>query len=403
MSTHTAEHSAALAPLVEPGPELDPVQRQWYARHTRIPQIGDVGQQRLRAARVLLIGAGGIGSPVALYLAAAGVGRIGIVDDDTVELSNLHRQIVHTADRVGQPKTESAAQTLGSVAPLVEVRQFPFRLSADNAVELFRDWDLIIDGSDNFATRYLVNDACALAAVPCIWGSLLSFEAQFTVFWDAAPNGRGIDYRDLFPTPPPLGFSPSCAEAGVLGALCGFLGSAMSLEAIKLITGVGSPALGTLQIYDALTGALTGVPIRRAPGRTPVNRIEPVHEQCPAGVVEMSAQEAHEVLRDPSGAWKLIDVREADERQAAAIPGSTHLPLEPLLAKIANGDLTDLTTLTSGPSAQPRILFHCHSGVRSLRAAAACTSAGLPAASMAGGIVGWRAAQYPLHRSEEVQ
>lgn len=400
MNQHESQQSsgAALAPLVETGPQLRPEERAWYARHVRIPQIGNIGQRRLRAARVLLIGAGGIGSPVALYLAAAGVGTIGLVDDDSVEVSNLQRQIIHPADRVGEPKTASAAKSLSSLAPHVKVEQFSIRLTEDNAVETLTGWDLVIDGSDNFSTRYLVNDACAIVGVPCVWGSLLTFEAQYTVFWNSAPNGREIDYRDLFPKPPPLGFAPSCAEAGVLGALCGFVGSAMALEAIKLITGTGVPALGTLCIFDALTGELSRIPLRRTALRDPITQIEPVREQCPAGVVEMSVAQAHEAL-EGSNSWVLVDVREDDERQEEAIPGSVHMPLEPLLAQLSRGDLTSLTDISQQRSPTSGFLFHCHAGSRSLRAAAACTTSGLTAASMAGGIAAWRAAQFPTHRS----
>ena len=223
-----------------------------YSRHLIIPDLGVDGQKRLKNARVLVIGAGGLGAPTLLYLAAAGVGTIGIVDFDVVDESNLQRQIIHGVADVGRPKAQSARDSIVAINPLVQVRLHEFRLDAGNAVDLFNQYDLIIDGTDNFATRYLVNDAAALAGKPYVWGSIYRFEGQVSVFWEDAPDGRGLNYRDLYPEPPPPGLVPSCAEGGVLGMVCASIASVMGTEAIKLITGIGEPLLGRLLIYDAL-------------------------------------------------------------------------------------------------------------------------------------------------------
>src|ERR1700758_5202773 len=223
------------------------------------------GQKRLKNAKVLCVGAGGLGSPALLYLAAAGVGTLGIIDFDVVDESNLQRQIIHGVSDVGRPKAQSARDSIVEVNPLVNVRLHEVRLEPDNAVDLFEQYDLILDGTDNFATRYLVNDAAVLAHKPYVWGSIYRFEGQVSVFWEDAPNGRGLNYRDLYPEAPPPGMVPSCAEGGVLGILCASIASVMGTEAIKLITGIGEPLLGRLMIYDALDMSYRTIQIRKDP------------------------------------------------------------------------------------------------------------------------------------------
>ena len=255
----------SLPPLVEPAPELTREEVARYSRHLIIPDLGPDGQKRLKNARVLVIGAGGLGSPTLLYLAAAGVGTIGIVDFDVVDESNLQRQIIHGVADVGRSKAQSARDSIAAINPLVDVRLHEVRLDAGNAVELFEQYDLIVDGTDNFATRYLVNDAAVLAGKPYVWGSIYRFEGQVSVFWEDAPDGLGLNYRDLYPEPPPPGLVPSCAEGGVLGIVCASIASVMGTEAIKLITGIGEPLLGRLMIYDALQMTYRTITIRKDP------------------------------------------------------------------------------------------------------------------------------------------
>ena len=242
----------SLPPLVEPAETLTVEEVRRYSRHLIIPDVGMTGQKRLKNAKVLCVGAGGLGSPALLYLAAAGVGTLGIIDFDVVDTSNLQRQIIHGASDVGRPKAESARDSIREINPLVEVVLHETRLDSDNAMEIFPGYDLIVDGTDNFATRYLVNDAAVLAGKPYVWGSIYRFEGQVSVFWEDAPGGRGLNYRDLYPEPPPPGMVPSCAEGGVLGIICASIASVMGTEAIKLITGLGESLLGRLMIYDAL-------------------------------------------------------------------------------------------------------------------------------------------------------
>ena len=232
MSIKENSVSTPLPPLVEPAAELTREEVQRYSRHLIIPDLGLDGQKRLKNARVLVIGAGGLGSPALLYLAAAGVGTIGIVEFDVVDESNLQRQIIHGQSDIGRSKAESARDSVLEVNPLVEVRLHEFRLEPDNAVELFEQYDLILDGTDNFATRYLVNDAAVLAGKPYVWGSIYRFEGQVSVFWEDAPNDLGLNYRDLYPEPPPPGMVPSCAEGGVLGILCASIASVPMTDAI---------------------------------------------------------------------------------------------------------------------------------------------------------------------------
>ena len=251
----------AWPPLVEPAPALSREEVARYARHLLIPEVGLLGQRRLKAARVLVVGAGGLGSPALLYLAAAGVGTIGVVDDDVVETSNLQRQVVHGVGDVGRAKTASAADTLAEVNPLVTVVRHDLRLDSGNALELIGGYDLVLDGTDNFATRYLVNDACVLLGKPHVWGSIYRFDGQVSVWWAE----HGPCYRCVFPEPPPPGMVPSCAEGGVLGVLCAAIGSVQATETIKLLTGVGEPLVGRLMVHDALRQSWDTLTVRKDP------------------------------------------------------------------------------------------------------------------------------------------
>ncbi len=275
----TAQHDhdfPALPPLVDPGPELTRTEIERYSRHLIIPEIGVEGQRRLKNARVLVIGAGGLGSPALLYLAAAGVGTIGIVDDDDVDLSNLQRQVIHSVPDVGRSKLESARDSIAALNPLVTVVLHPVRLDSTNALEIFADYDLILDGADNFATRYLVNDAAALQGKPYVWGSILRFDGQVSVFWEEF----GPSYRDLYPEPPAAGTVPSCAEGGVFGMLCAAVGSMMVIEAVKLITGVGRTLLGRLLIFDALGSSWREIGISKDPEGSPVTQLLDYADFC---------------------------------------------------------------------------------------------------------------------------
>ncbi|HEX5253040.1 MAG TPA: molybdopterin-synthase adenylyltransferase MoeB, partial [Mycobacterium sp.] len=253
--------STPLPPLVAPADHLSGDEVARYSRHLIIPGLGPDGQKRLKNARVLVIGAGGLGAPTLLYLAAAGVGTIGIVDFDVVDESNLHRQIIHGVADVGRSKAQSARDSIAAINPLVDVRLHEFRLDSTNAVELFGSYDLIVDGTDNFATRYMVNDAAVLLGKPYVWGSIYRFDGQASVFWEE----HGPCYRCLYPEPPPPGMVPSCAEGGVLGVLCGTIGSLQVNEAIKVITGIGEPIAGRLMIYDALDMTFRSVKVRKDP------------------------------------------------------------------------------------------------------------------------------------------
>ena len=297
------------------------------------PRPGLDGQKRLKNARVLVIGAGGLGSPTLLYLAAAGVGTIGIVEFDVVDESNLQRQIIH-GNPISAGRRPRARDSIQEINPLVEVRLHEVRLEPDNAVDLFEQYDLILDGTDNFATRYLVNDAAVLAGKPYVWGSIYRFEGQVSVFWEDAPDGLGLNYRDLYPEPPPPGMVPSCAEGGVLGILCASIASVMGTEAIKLITGIGEPLLGRLMVYDALDMTYRTIKIRKDPATPKITELIDYEEFC--GVVSDAAAEAAaestitpRELREMIDSGKplaLIDVREQVEWDINRIEGAELIP-----------------------------------------------------------------------------
>src|SRR6478735_4573651 len=269
------ENPVTLPPLVEPAESLTKAEVERYSRHLIIPDVGMTGQKRLKNAKVLVVGAGGLGSPALLYLAAAGVGTLGILDFDTVDESNLQRQVIHGQSDIGKPKAKSAAESIAQINPYVTVNLHTERLDSGNALEIFAPYDLILDGTDNFATRYLVNDACVLLGKPYVWGSIYRFEGQASVFW-AEPTGggrEGVQYRDLYPEPPPPGMVPSCAEGGVLGVLCASIGSIMVTEAIKLITGIGETLLGRLMVYDALEMTYRTLKLRKDPNGQPITAL----------------------------------------------------------------------------------------------------------------------------------
>ncbi|PXW30978.1 UNVERIFIED_CONTAM: adenylyltransferase/sulfurtransferase [Williamsia faeni] len=377
-----------LPPLVEPTGELTREEVARYSRHLIIPDIGVDGQKRLKNAKVLVIGAGGLGSPALLYLAAAGVGTIGIVEFDEVDESNLQRQVIHGQSDVGRPKADSAKDSILEINPFVEVHTHKFRLDNSNAVELFGQYDLIVDGTDNFATRYLVNDAAVLAGKPYVWGSIYRFEGQASVFWEDAPNGLGLNYRDLYPEAPPPGMVPSCAEGGVLGILCASIGSIMGTEAIKLITGIGDTLLGRLMVYDALDMRYRTINLRKDPQAPKITELIDYDAFC--GVVSdagvsaatgstVTAVELKQRL-DSGEKLALIDVREPVEWDIVKIEGATLIP---------KGDIESGEGLSKLPQDRPAVLY-CKTGIRSAEALAAVKKAGFADAThLQGGITAW--------------
>ena len=362
-----------------------------YSRHLIMPEVGMDGQLRLKAASVLCIGAGGLGSPVAMYLAAAGVGRIGIVDFDVVDYSNLQRQIIHGTPDVGRPKLESARDSLTSINPEVSIETHDVALSSANALDVFRDYDIIVDGTDNFPTRYLVNDACVLLGKPNCYGSIFRFEGQASVF--GAPDGPC--YRCLYPEPPPPGLVPSCAEGGVLGILPGVVGTIQATEAVKLIIGAGEPLIGRFLIYDALRMRFRELKLRRDPdcpvcgeNRTVTELID-YDQFCGVAPAATAAAEAPppsddatvEQLKarlDGQDAPFILDVREPQEYQICNIPGSTLIPL---------GELPSRLHELEG---RGEMIVHCKSGARSAKAVKLLREAGFAQAkNLRGGILRW--------------
>ncbi|MGV0394638.1 ThiF family adenylyltransferase [Corynebacterium uberis] len=326
--------------------------------------FGPANQDKLAAAHVVVLGAGGLGSPALAYLAAAGVGRLTIIDDDTVEISNLHRQVIHPTSAVGLLKADSAARTLAALNPEITVTAVARRLTPDNADELLRGADLVLDGTDNFATRHLASTACARAGIPHVWGSILGWQAQLSVFW----ADHGPVYEDLYPSPPPAGSVPSCAQAGVLGPVVGVVGSAMAMEALKLITGLGEPLIGRVAYYDSLQATWEHIPLVADPQVTHRTReglppgLTPQVEDIPAGIA-------------------LIDVREPDEFARGAIPGARNVPL----SRIEAATPTERAGLIAAPA-----VVYCQAGVRSERAVELLDTPGI--VSYRGGFERWLAA-----------
>jgi molybdopterin/thiamine biosynthesis adenylyltransferase/rhodanese-related sulfurtransferase len=374
----------SLPPLVEPADELTIDEVRRYSRHLIIPDVAMAGQKRLKNAKVLCVGAGGLGSPALMYLAAAGVGTLGIVEFDVVDESNLQRQIIHGQSDIGRSKAESARESVLEINPLVNVVVHDTRLDNDNVLEIFGQYDLIVDGTDNFATRYLVNDACVLLGKPYVWGSIYRFDGQVSVFWDQ----YGPNYRDLYPDPPPPGMVPSCAEGGVLGVLCASIGSAMVNEAIKLITGIGETLLGRLLVFDALEMTWRELKIRKDPNGFEIKELIDYEAFC--GVVSEEAQQAAagstitaqelKELLDSDKPTYLVDVREPAEWEIVKIPGATLVPKDEIL----RGD-----ALSSLPQ-DKQIIMYCKTGVRSAETLAAVKAAGFSdAVHVQGGVTAW--------------
>jgi sulfur-carrier protein adenylyltransferase/sulfurtransferase len=394
ISSNHEEFAVSLQPLVEPAESLSVDEVRRYSRHLIIPDVGMTGQKRLKNAKVLCVGAGGLGSPALMYLAAAGVGTLGIVEFDTVDESNLQRQIIHGQSDIGRSKAESARDSVLEINPYVTVNLHELRLDSSNVMELFAQYDLIVDGTDNFATRYLVNDACVLLNKPYVWGSIYRFDGQASVFWAE----HGPCYRCLYPEPPPPGMVPSCAEGGVLGVLCASIGSIQVTEAIKLITGIGDSLIGRLMVYDALEMNYRQVKIRKDPNcavcgpHATVTELIDYDAFC--GVISDEAAEAardstisvHDLKRmiDEKDAgerdFMLIDVREPVEWEIVHIPGAVLIP---------KGEFLDGSALEKLPS-DKQIVLHCKVGGRSAEVLAVLKGAGFnDAIHVGGGINAW--------------
>lgn len=380
-----------LPPLVEPATELSTDEIRRYSRHLIIPDVGLDGQKRLKNARVLCVGAGGLGSPALMYLAAAGVGTLGIVDFDTVDESNLQRQVIHGQSDIGRSKAESAAASIREINPYVQVVIHDTALDRDNVMDIFAQYDLILDGTDNFATRYMVNDAAVLLGKPYVWGSIYRFDGQASVFWAE----QGPCYRCLYPEPPPPGMVPSCAEGGVLGVLCASVGSIQVTEAIKLLAGIGEPLVGRLTVYDALEMSYRTIKVRKdpscvlcGPNATQTELLEDYEDFC--GTVSQEAQEATlnaTITATELAEWRdagkdlfLVDVREPAEYEIVRIPDSTLIP---------KGEILSGAALSQLPQDR-QVVLYCKSGIRSAEALAAVKDAGFKdAVHLQGGVLSW--------------
>ena len=378
-------------PLVTPGPALSVDEVRRYSRHLIIPDVAMAGQQRMMNAKVLCVGAGGLGSPALMYLAAAGIGTLGIVEFDTVDESNLQRQIIHGQSDIGKSKALSAKEKIAEINPFVNVILHETRLDNSNVMDIFSQYDIIVDGTDNFATRYLVNDACVLLKKPYVWGSIYRFDGQASVFWAE----YGPCYRCLYPEPPPPGMVPSCAEGGVLGVLCATIGSIQTTEAIKVLTGVGEPLIGSLMVYDALDMTFRKIKVRKDPN-CPLCSTNPRQTallpdyDAFCGVLSEAAAEAStgstitvqelKTKIDAHEDYYLIDVREPSEFDIVRIPTSHLIPKQGFI---------DGSVLATLPQDKP-IILHCKSGVRSAECLAILKSAGFADAShVSGGVVAW--------------
>ncbi|MFP5219120.1 MAG: adenylyltransferase/sulfurtransferase MoeZ [Actinomycetes bacterium] len=382
-----------LPPLVEPAADLSRTEVMRYSRHLIIPEVATAGQKRLKNAKVLAVGAGGLGSPTLMYLAAAGVGTLGIVDFDVVDESNLQRQVIHGQSDIGTPKAQSAARTIAEINPLVEVVLHEERLDTSNVMDVFAQYDLIVDGTDNFATRYMVNDAAYFLGKPYVWGSIYRFDGQASVFWPTGSETAPC-YRCLYPEPPPPGMVPSCAEGGVLGVLCATIGSIQTTEAIKVLTGIGEPLVGSLMVYDALEMEYRKIKVRKDPecplcGKSPtITGLVDYEAFC--GTVSEAAQEAAAgstilatELRDKLDRGDdvfLLDVREPAEHEIVSIPGNVLMP---------KGEILNGSALSQLPQ-DKEIVVYCKSGVRSAEVLAALKQAGLKnSVHVQGGVIAW--------------
>ncbi len=370
--------------------QLLPEEYERFSRHLILPEIGLEGQKRLKAASVLCVGTGGLGSPLLLYLAAAGVGRIGIVDFDVVDHSNLQRQIIHGTAWVGKPKIESAKARILEINPYCQVDLYETRLSSANALDIFAPYDIVVDGTDNFPTRYLVNDACVLLNKPNVYGSIFRFEGQATVFnYEDGPN-----YRDLYPEPPPPGLVPSCAEGGVLGILPGIIGVIQATETVKIITGQGRTLSGRLMLYNALEMSFRELKLRPNPVRPVIEKLIDYEQFCgipqaqaaeaasQAELREMTVTELKQLLDGGSDDFVLLDVRNPHEYEIAQIPGSVLIPLNTIESGAAIAEVQRL-------SAGKKLVVHCKSGARSAKALGFLREAGINGINVKGGILAW--------------
>lgn len=361
-----------------------------YSRHLILPEVGVEGQKRLKAASVLCIGTGGLGSPLLLYLAAAGIGRIGIVDFDVVDTSNLQRQVIHGTSWVGKPKIESAKNRIHEINPYCQVDLYETRLSSENALDIVKDYDIVVDGTDNFPTRYLVNDACVLLNKPNVYGSIFRFEGQATVFnYEGGPN-----YRDLYPEPPPPGLVPSCAEGGVLGILPGIIGVIQATETVKIILGKGNTLSGRLLLYNALDMTFRELKLRPNPVRPVIEKLIDYEQFCgipqakaaeaqqQQEIQEMTVTQLKELLDSGAKDFVLLDVRNPNEYEIAKIPGSILVPLP----EIENGNgVAKVKEALNGH----RLIAHCKMGGRSAKALAILKEAGIVGTNVKGGITAW--------------
>ncbi|WP_181275244.1 ThiF family adenylyltransferase [Brevibacterium oceani] len=415
-------------------PRLDSAERARYARQIRLPGFGETAQQALLEAHAFVIGAGGLGAPVLSYLAAVGIGTITVIDPDIVELSNLHRQVIHTEAAVGSRKIDSARERMSGINSDIEIRTLPVLLTPENVFEVLDGVDIVIDGSDNFATRYLANDACEILGIPLVWGTILGFDGQVAVF-DAR---AGATLRDLYPDVPAPGSVPDCATAGVLGPLCGSIGSAMAMEAVKMLTGIGQPLTNAVAIHNSLDASWERVPVSRRPDRTRVTDLRghlgdygqqstPDNANAPTGSTETASFSAertaggNEASAGTVGAppddgeathglgpaeqrWLdldadrlLVDIREDDEVAAGMVPGAIHIPMDELLDDpqqlLDKADERDQEDGTGGRA----VALYCRSGVRSARAAAALRSHGIAVSSVSGGYLAYLS--QPVHQN----
>ncbi|HEX7350777.1 ThiF family adenylyltransferase [Brachybacterium sp.] len=352
------------------------VTEERYLRQVRLPELGAQGQRRLAAARVAVIGAGGLGAPVLSYLAAAGIGEITLFDPDTVDATNLHRQVLFTQADVGRSKAVAAAEHLQALNPQITVRAVAAAVTPENALEMLEGHHLVLDGTDNFPTRYLASDACELLDIPLVWGSILGFAGQVSVFWGA--GGRGVTYRDVHPVPPRPGEVPSCAEAGVLGMLCGVIGSTMAMEAVKVLAGMGEVLFGKLALFDALRARWDELPLARDPQRRPVEAIEDVMATCglpgPTGPAadEVTVAELPGLLEN---GVRVIDIREEHELTGGMIRGAEHMPMGVVLAAADD----------SAAKALEGVLLYCAAGSRSASTQRALAARGITVRSLRGG------------------
>ncbi len=383
---------SALLPMLPPDTtsvQLSPDEVARFSRHLILPEVGMEGQKRLKAASVLCVGTGGLGSPLLLYLAAAGVGRIGIVDFDVVDTSNLQRQVIHGTSWVGKPKIESAKHRILEINPHCQVDLYETALTSENALAIVEPYDLVCDGTDNFPTRYLVNDACVLLGKPNVYGSIFRFEGQATVFnYQGGPN-----YRDLFPEPPPPGMVPSCAEGGVVGVLPGIIGVIQATEAVKIITGIGTTLSGRLLLFDALKMSFRELKLRPDPERPVIEGLIDYQEFCGVGGTAPGQEEAGSVPTITVAELKtlidgqvedliLLDVRNPPEAEIAVIPGSVLVPLD----RIESGEaIEELQRLVAGR----KLYVHCKLGGRSAKALIALGRHGIEGVNVAGGINAW--------------